>query len=102
MKMIWQFCYNFIFLPLFYLLVRVSSLFIQKIRRGIRGRKRIFEDLIINRTLINKLNKNIWFHSSSLGEFEQAKPIIEELKKNKQVNIIVSFFSPLWLNDIVE
>ena len=94
MKMVWQFCYNFIFLPLFYLLVRFSSLFIQKIRRGIRGRKRIFEDLIINRTLINKLNKNIWFHSSSLGEFEQAKPIIEELKKNKQVNIIVSFFSP--------
>jgi len=84
MKMFWQFCYNFIFLPLFYLLVRFSSLLIHKIRRGIRGRKRLFEDLIINRTSINKSNKNIWFHSSSLGEFEQAKPIIEELKKNKQ------------------
>jgi 3-deoxy-D-manno-octulosonic-acid transferase len=36
----------------------------------------------------------IWFHSSSLGEFEQAKPIIEELKKDNNINILVTFFSP--------
>ncbi len=36
----------------------------------------------------------IWFHSSSMGEFEQAKPIIEQIKKNIDVNIFVTFFSP--------
>jgi 3-deoxy-D-manno-octulosonic-acid transferase len=95
MKKFWQFCYNYFFLPCFYLLVRFAALFNSKIRKGIRGRKRVFEDLIINRTSVSiSSNKNIWFHSSSLGEFEQAKPIIEELMKSRRINIIVSFFSP--------
>lgn len=29
-----------------------------------------------------------------MGEFEQAKPIIEKIRKEKSVNIIVTFFSP--------
>jgi 3-deoxy-D-manno-octulosonic-acid transferase len=45
-------------------------------------------------TSINKSKKLIWFHSSSLGEFEQAKPIIEKLKQEKDVNVLVTFFSP--------
>ncbi len=37
----------------------------------------------------------IWFHCASLGEFEQAKPVIEQLKiNNPQCKILVSFFSP--------
>jgi len=37
----------------------------------------------------------VWFHSASMGEFEQAKPIIEYLKILKpDLYIIVSFFSP--------
>lgn len=36
-----------------------------------------------------------WFHSASMGEFEQAKPIIEAIKsKNNNIKIICSFFSP--------
>lgn len=70
------------------------SLFKKKIRSGISGRKRIFEDLILNRLSLDLSKKTIWFHSSSLGEFEQAKPIIEKLKKEANVNIVVSFFSP--------
>lgn len=39
--------------------------------------------------------KNFWFHASSLGEFEQAKPIIASLKERfPHVNIVVTFFSP--------
>jgi 3-deoxy-D-manno-octulosonic-acid transferase len=70
------------------------SLFNKKIRKGIAGRKRIFEDLILNRLSLNLSKKIIWFHSSSLGEFEQAKPIIEKLKKEADINTVVSFFSP--------
>ncbi|MCX7879797.1 MAG: 3-deoxy-D-manno-octulosonic acid transferase [Ignavibacteria bacterium] len=37
----------------------------------------------------------IWVHSSSMGEFEQAKPIIELLKKKfNNIFITASFFSP--------
>ena len=94
MKKLWQIIYNTLFIPLLYLGLKFISLFKQKIRIGIRGRKRIFEELILNKISLNHSKKIIWFHSSSLGEFEQAKPIIEKLKKETDTIIVVSFFSP--------
>ena len=94
MKKFWQIFYNIIFIPLLYVALKFISLFKQKIRKGIRGRKRIFEELILSKISLNQSKKIIWFHSSSLGEFEQAKPIIEKLKKDTDAIIIVSFFSP--------
>jgi 3-deoxy-D-manno-octulosonic-acid transferase len=94
MKKLWQICYNIFFIPFFSILVQVASIFNKKIRKGIAGRKRIFEDLILNRLALDNSKKSIWFHSSSLGEFEQAKPIIEKLKNETSIDIIVSFFSP--------
>lgn len=38
--------------------------------------------------------KRVWFHASSMGEFEQAKPVIEELKKRGDYFVICSFYSP--------
>jgi 3-deoxy-D-manno-octulosonic-acid transferase len=70
------------------------GLFNKKIKEGIRDRKKLFENLIINLAGIDRKKKMIWFHSSSMGEFEQAKPIIQEIKKRKDVLIIVTFFSP--------
>lgn len=38
-----------------------------------------------------------WFHCASLGEFEQARPLIENLKQNsvnKNLKIVLTFFSP--------
>lgn len=41
------------------------------------------------------IKKSVWIHCASLGEFEQAFPVIEEVQKNfPSNNIIVSFFSP--------
>jgi 3-deoxy-D-manno-octulosonic-acid transferase len=94
MKKVWQITYNIFFIPVLYLILIFISLFNKKIRSGIVGRKRIFEELILNRLTLDLSKKTIWFHSSSLGEFEQAKPIIEKLKKETGVKIIVSFFSP--------
>ena len=94
MKKLWQIFYNILFIPILYLILNFISLFNQKIRRGIRGRKRIFEELILNKISLNQTRKIIWFHSSSLGEFEQAKPIIEKLKKETSAIIVVSFYSP--------
>lgn len=37
----------------------------------------------------------VWFHASSLGEFEQGRPLMEALReKHPQWQILLSFFSP--------
>ncbi len=94
MRRFWMFFYNAVFIPLFWILLFVAALFKRKIRLGIEGRKDLFERLQENvRTL--RSPQRVWFHSSSLGEFEQAKPIIAALKKrHKHINVIASFFSP--------
>ena len=94
MKSLWFIFYNLIIIPFLYVGSRIVGIFNQKMRRGIIGRKRIFENLILDALSINKSKKLLWFHSSSLGEFEQAKPIIEELKKKQDLNILITFFSP--------
>jgi 3-deoxy-D-manno-octulosonic-acid transferase len=94
MKKIWFLFYNVIIIPALYISLHLMGLFNSKVRRGLKGRKRIFENIVIDAATLNKSKKLIWFHSSSLGEFEQAKPIIEELKKRKDINILVTFFSP--------
>lgn len=44
---------------------------------------------------VSENDKIIWFHTASLGEYEQAVPIIEALKqKHPDHKIAVSFFSP--------
>ena len=45
--------------------------------------------------VLTALQGAIWFHAASVGEFEQARPIIEKLKiQNSKFKIIVTFFSP--------
>jgi 3-deoxy-D-manno-octulosonic-acid transferase len=42
-----------------------------------------------------------WFHVASLGEYEQAKPVIEALKASQNdLKIVVSFFSPSGFNQL--
>ena len=94
MKKLWQIIYNIFFIPVLNVTLVIISLFKQKIRKGITGRKRIFEELILSKISLIQSKKIIWFHSSSLGEFEQAKPIIEKLRKETDTIIVVSFFSP--------
>ncbi len=86
--------YNFFVVYPLYFLLMILSRFNQKIKLGKTGRERLFEDLILHFASVPKNKKRIWVHSSSLGEFEQAKPIIEELRKNRNYHIMVTFFSP--------
>ena len=71
--------------------LRFIALFNKKIKLFVNGRKNTFLKLY----KLNNSNDVIWFHVASLGEFEQARPIIEEIKnKHKQYKILVTFFSP--------
>jgi 3-deoxy-D-manno-octulosonic-acid transferase len=39
--------------------------------------------------------KVIWFHCASLGEFEQCRPVIEEIRKlENNIFVLLTFFSP--------
>jgi 3-deoxy-D-manno-octulosonic-acid transferase len=94
MQRFWYLFYNVVVIPVFWLILRLGATFNGKIRRGMKGRTDLFEHLEQQSKSL-KASRRIWFHSSSLGEFEQAKPIIVALReKYGDLNIIVSFFSP--------
>ncbi len=49
----------------------------------------------IESALTDKNEKRIWFHCSSLGEFEQGKPLLTAVKNNyPDKKIVLTFFSP--------
>lgn len=94
MNRFWSLAYSGIVIPLFWLAVQAAGLVNAKARRGIRGRDTLFKDLERQMAAL-PAGRRVWFHSSSLGEFEQAKPIIAELKRrHPDLAVIVSFFSP--------
>ncbi len=85
------FFYN-ISLKIYYLLVLIVSLFNKKAKQWIDGRKNIFEKIKKSGACETK---NIWFHVSSLGEYEQGLPVIEKIKlKYPNHKIVLTFFSP--------
>lgn len=91
---IWYLFYNIIVIPFLFVMLNLFGLFNKKIKTGIRDRRKLFENLIINLQGLNRRKKMVWFHQSSMGEFEQAKPIISRLYETGKVNIIITFFSP--------
>lgn len=71
---------------LFWLALQCVTPFNKKIKLFVKGRKQELEPVTQNA---------IWFHCASVGEFEQARPLIELIKKEKpEENILVTFFSP--------
>jgi 3-deoxy-D-manno-octulosonic-acid transferase len=73
-------------------LARIASPFNAKARLWINGRKDWFEIL---KQKISSQERYVWMHCASLGEFEQGRPVIEAIKKEKpHVKIVLTFFSP--------
>lgn len=85
------FLYNLtIYIAGFFL--KIIALFSPKIKLFVEGRKNVFSVL---EEKIKADEKTIWFHSASLGEYEQGLPVIEKIKeKYPSHKIIVTFFSP--------
>lgn len=70
--------------------VAVAALFNQKMRARHRGGKATFAALAHT-----NVQGCVWFHAASLGEFEQARPMIERLRsKEPDTKILLTFFSP--------
>jgi 3-deoxy-D-manno-octulosonic-acid transferase len=80
------------FIRIYFLAICIAALWNKKAKEWIRGRKNLFGEL---QKKISPADKIIWMHCSSAGEFEQGKPVIEQLKKEYPAyKILVSFFSP--------
>lgn len=87
--------YNILIIPFLRLVILIGSFTNGKIGQGSRGRKDLFQKLEKAMKQLKHDGPRFWVHSSSMGEFEQTKPIIEKLKERFPEGIvIVSFFSP--------
>ena len=72
--------------------LKLASNFNEKAKLWVDGRKN-WEEKIASK--LSKTDKVLWVHCSSLGEFEQGRPVIEALRENyPEHKIAVSFFSP--------
>lgn len=71
----------------------LASSFNVRARKMLDGRKNLWQN--IEQKLGKDSSKNIWFHVASMGEYEQARPLMEALKlKHPNHKIVTSFFSP--------
>ena len=74
------------------IIVKIFSFFIPRIKRFLNTRNRILEDI---KNFNNSKNDFvIWVHCSSMGEFEQIKPLLKKIKKFKPITVfVITFFS---------
>ncbi|MDT0686302.1 3-deoxy-D-manno-octulosonic acid transferase [Autumnicola psychrophila] len=74
------------------LFLPIIAIFKPRLKLFVEGRKDVFDKLKVE---IRQNDRVIWFHAASLGEFEQAVPVIEMMKAEMpDRKILVTFFSP--------
>ena len=83
--------YNLI-IYIYLLGVAIYSHFNEKVRKMWRGERDAFRIL---KEKVDPEAKYVWFHAASLGEFEQGRPLMEQLRKDHpEYKILLTFFSP--------
>ncbi|MBK7444089.1 MAG: 3-deoxy-D-manno-octulosonic acid transferase [Bacteroidetes bacterium] len=91
--LLFQVLYYNIITTLYHLGIKLAAPFNPKAKLWVNGRKNLFTNL--SNQLPAKTGKTVWFHCASLGEFEQGRPVIEQLKKeHPEHTIVLSFYSP--------
>jgi len=75
--------------------------FSTKLNHFLESRKSLFKELENYRKSYS--GPIIWIHVASLGEYEQAQPVISALKsKMPEMAVVVSFFSPSGYDNVVK
>ena len=70
----------------------IASLFNEKARLLRAGQQNALKLL---KERVDPNGSYVWFHAASLGEFEQGRPVIEQLKREQPTTkILLTFFSP--------
>lgn len=84
--------YSF-FIRLYSFSVRIAACFGNtKAKQLAAGQKEVWTHI---RTKLQPGERRIWIHCASVGEFEQGRPLIEDIRtKFPEYKIVVTFFSP--------
>lgn len=79
---------------IYFLLLRIAALFgHKKAKLLVKGQARALKDIAA--ASLPKGGKVLWFHAASVGEFEQARPVIERVRlEHPDWPILLTFFSP--------
>ncbi len=79
---------------------KLSAKFNDKIAEGIEGRKGLRARWRESTAALDPGKRTIWFHVSSVGEFLQARPVMDILaeRHGDSVQIALTFFSPSGMN----
>ncbi|MEM7549973.1 MAG: glycosyltransferase N-terminal domain-containing protein [Bacteroidota bacterium] len=76
----------------FSVVIKLAGAFNTKAKKRSQGGKVAFKQLEEHDF---RSKPTIWIHAASLGEFEQGRPVIEEIRERKpQYQILLTFFSP--------
>ena len=84
-------------LPVASLAARIAAPFNAKIADGLKGREGFKERWQERASALGRTGHLIWFHVSSVGEFEQAKPVLNLLAEKLRpapLEIALTFYSP--------
>ena len=78
----------------YFLIVRIAAFFGHtKARALVRGQRATLDKEHIAQ--MQSLQGCVWIHAASVGEFEQARPLIEQLREEQpHRRIVLTFFSP--------
>lgn len=78
---------------IYWIIAHFAALFSDKAKLFVKGRKNWYKNL--QKNFKRGESKVIWMHVSSLGEFEQGRPLIERIKAElPDFKIVLTFFSP--------
>jgi 3-deoxy-D-manno-octulosonic-acid transferase len=79
-------------IQLYLILVRIAAVRSTKARQWYQGQQGLLEKISAG---LNPNHQYIWFHFASLGEFEQGRPVMEQLKKDyPDEKLFITFYSP--------
>ncbi len=72
--------------------IRLAAPWKPKARQWVEGRKGLWRRLEAKR---DALQGCLWMHCASVGEFEQGRPVLEAIKKERpDLPVLLTFFSP--------
>jgi len=82
-----------LFIYIYIFLVRTATFFgLTKAKRLAEGQKQVWTEI---QTRLQPGERRIWIHCASVGEFEQGRPLMEDIRAQfPQYKILVTFFSP--------
>lgn len=72
--------------------VRMAAFWKPKAAAWVKGREELWERL---EQVAPRLQGCLWMHCASVGEFEQGRPVLEAIKKERpELPVLLTFFSP--------